>query len=433
MTEYKEIMLQEGNKDVQAAFQVWKAEKGNATKSFADYAAFQADRTVSQSGEDNSVVKKTGGGSGSGPAASWLDQYVNAIRDVSDQSQGLTTGIKASGAALAKFGAHKNKFHGLIFDLKKAGATNDIIKAALGGDEATTNSLIDKKTGQLKTGAGKILKGIKAAIAAAKIGDWLTSGAEGQNQTRIETYNSGLDVIKSKEDDINKAYDERQAALDEISKLNERNNQQQQDALSLADALSKGDIASAARAAQQARQNDQTAALSDAKDSLENERKKELAAITVEMGKATFTRAQLEEKIAGYSKESAQAKADELYSQLLLNQAAGSDKFPTVARKAMGGLIAPKGYAVGGGIYGTDTVPAMLTPGEFVIRKSAVDNIGVNALAGINQGELPTSGGDSVYNINVSVSSNASPDQIAQAVMQKIQSIDSQRIRGSRL
>lgn len=47
--------------------------------------------------------------------------------------------------------------------------------------------------------------------------------------------------------------------------------------------------------------------------------------------------------------------------------------------------------AAGGSIFqprGTDTVPAMLTPGEFVIRKSAVDAIGVDNLQAINNGEL---------------------------------------------
>lgn len=54
-----------------------------------------------------------------------------------------------------------------------------------------------------------------------------------------------------------------------------------------------------------------------------------------------------------------------------------------------GGLAKPLYRAEGGSIFkprGTDTVPAMLTPGEFVIRKSAVDKIGVSNLAAINNG-----------------------------------------------
>jgi hypothetical protein len=45
--------------------------------------------------------------------------------------------------------------------------------------------------------------------------------------------------------------------------------------------------------------------------------------------------------------------------------------------------------AEGGSIFqprGTDTVPAMLTPGEFVVRKSAVDKIGASNLSVLNRG-----------------------------------------------
>ena len=43
----------------------------------------------------------------------------------------------------------------------------------------------------------------------------------------------------------------------------------------------------------------------------------------------------------------------------------------------------------GGSIFkprGTDTVPAMLTPGEFVVKKSSVDKIGVGNLTALNEG-----------------------------------------------
>ena len=44
--------------------------------------------------------------------------------------------------------------------------------------------------------------------------------------------------------------------------------------------------------------------------------------------------------------------------------------------------------AGGGDIFtprGTDTVPAMLTPGEFVVRKAAVDSVGVGYLNALNK------------------------------------------------
>jgi hypothetical protein len=54
--------------------------------------------------------------------------------------------------------------------------------------------------------------------------------------------------------------------------------------------------------------------------------------------------------------------------------------------KAKGGLVY---LASGGDVFkpqGTDTVPAMLTPGEFVIKKSSVDKIGSDKLNQLNQG-----------------------------------------------
>ena len=61
--------------------------------------------------------------------------------------------------------------------------------------------------------------------------------------------------------------------------------------------------------------------------------------------------------------------------------------------KAMGGLI----HLAGGGstIFkprGTDTVPAMLTPGEFVIKKSSVDKYGVGMMSAINAGRFANGG-----------------------------------------
>jgi hypothetical protein len=96
-----------------------------------------------------------------------------------------------------------------------------------------------------------------------------------------------------------------------------------------------------------------------------------------------------------------------------------------------GGLV-PKFYAAGGYARGTDRIPAMLTPGEFVIRKNAVDNIGVNNLNKINNGSAP---GNSVYNYSVDINvanSDASSSDIARAVIGQIKYIDSQRIRGQR-
>jgi len=105
---------------------------------------------------------------------------------------------------------------------------------------------------------------------------------------------------------------------------------------------------------------------------------------------------------------------------------------PTVSyrARAMGGII-PKYYVSGGYSKGTDTIPAMLTPGEFVVRRNAVDSFGVNNLNKINDGSY---GGSSVYNysLNVNVKSDANPNDIARTVITQIKQIDNQRIRTQR-
>jgi hypothetical protein len=108
----------------------------------------------------------------------------------------------------------------------------------------------------------------------------------------------------------------------------------------------------------------------------------------------------------------------------------------TALKKALmnnsGGAIP---YSIGGKVFrnhGSDTIPAMLTPGEFVVRKRAVQNFGMENLEKINKGD---SIGGSVYNYNlaVNVKSDANPDVIAKTVIQQIKRIDSQKVRGNRI
>jgi len=98
----------------------------------------------------------------------------------------------------------------------------------------------------------------------------------------------------------------------------------------------------------------------------------------------------------------------------------------------LGGRFAMQALSSGGLARGTDIVPAMLTPGEFVMSKYAVETHGADTMKAINNG---SSVGDSVYNysINVNVQSDSNPDEIARAVMTQIRSIDSQKIRGVRV
>jgi hypothetical protein len=108
---------------------------------------------------------------------------------------------------------------------------------------------------------------------------------------------------------------------------------------------------------------------------------------------------------------------------------------------ATGGMISSRGVlyrAAGGGIpdfsaVGTDTVPAMLTPGEYVVSRPAVQNFGVKNLQAINSGKS-LEGSSSVYNYSVTVNagSNASADDIARTVIGKIKQVENTRFKGNR-
>lgn len=64
-----------------------------------------------------------------------------------------------------------------------------------------------------------------------------------------------------------------------------------------------------------------------------------------------------------------------------INVAYNSDKLPTANLKK---LKKPKGYATGGAV-GTDTVPSLLTPGEFVVNKKSAQAFGYGNLQKVNK------------------------------------------------
>jgi hypothetical protein len=92
------------------------------------------------------------------------------------------------------------------------------------------------------------------------------------------------------------------------------------------------------------------------------------------------------------------------------------------------------GFNSGGLVSGygaKDTISAMLTPGEFVMTKPAVDAYGARMMKDINNGTFQ-SGSVYNYSISVNVETDANADQIANTVMRKIKSIDAKRIQGNR-
>lgn len=67
---------------------------------------------------------------------------------------------------------------------------------------------------------------------------------------------------------------------------------------------------------------------------------------------------------------------------------------------ARGGIVPALQFFAGGGMadmfrsMGTDTVPAMLTPGEFVIKADTVKRLGLGTMQALNEGQLPVVGVD---------------------------------------
>jgi hypothetical protein len=107
--------------------------------------------------------------------------------------------------------------------------------------------------------------------------------------------------------------------------------------------------------------------------------------------------------------------------------AAAAGAFANWGNKYSGGMI--KRFAVGGKVIGTDVVPSMLTPGEFVVSRPAVREYGVDKLKAINSQAYDDS---AVYNYNLSVNMNGSDldaNDVATVVLQKIKQLDSQRLR----
>ena len=117
-----------------------------------------------------------------------------------------------------------------------------------------------------------------------------------------------------------------------------------------------------------------------------------------------------------------------------------------------GGMV-PQYFAKGGLSRGSDTVPAMLTPGEYVMSKSATQKFGPllkqmnesgypkNALSGYNSGMVQankneiTRNSNSVYNYSLSIDASGgsmNPNDIARVVLTQIKNMDSQRIRGNK-
>ena len=118
--------------------------------------------------------------------------------------------------------------------------------------------------------------------------------------------------------------------------------------------------------------------------------------------KTTYTEGNVQSfihKVEKYNVQEAKKEVDKVIMRYLrtatrsqLSSAFGDNYMGRIGA-AGGKFDAPKGkagrikfFASGGDVSGSDTVPAMLTPGEFVVNRKSAQRIGYNNLHAINQG-----------------------------------------------
>jgi TP901 family phage tail tape measure protein len=498
--------------------------------------------------------------------------YVKSIKAAEKALIGTKEGAKeASDAASSAASSYFSAQEALVRSQRQAG--EDTINASIKTAEANVESVqkqIDAQQAFIDTNNESI--------------DKLNNKIDLEYDRPIQALNdqasilqNNLTLIEQKSDEINAKYDAQAEALTKISEINSDIANQQKQQLGLADALSRGDIAAAAAAAQEMRAQAAASKVGGTQAALEAARTQQLVGVSVggktkaQIDKELFTinqqtfaleqsrktlqtqvialqdsnykyeleinklkkgslateesnlaaaKTALETYTASTQKqldgltylgltskewENNKIKVDAAYESIsatetsLGNSKAAAktifDLWDSIKSKTItittnyantgsagsglgrptgkmyGGKIMPMNYggmvpkymAVGGKV-GSDTIPAMLTPGEFVMNKSAAKRFGP-MLENMNNSKYPSmikdltpttytslnssvsmpissnlsstvnDNSSTMYNYNVGINvneSNASSNDIARAVIGQIKYIDSQRIRGQR-
>jgi len=458
--------------------------------------------------------------------------------------------------------------------------------------EEKFNELSDKVGKKFDADKQKINLDFEISVAGEKAAVAKAQDEIEQARFKIDDLNAGITTIGWAEEEINKKYDARKEALEKVKELNDKIAASQKDQLSLASALTSGDMGAAAKAAQDMRANAAGRGLDDMSKELDLARQAELDGLTATVNGKKLSRKEIEKQIRDLEKEifvieetrlepaqeairkaevlrdtkltaldNEKIKWDQLKNKIdLANTAAisyaeslkaanslaggavadagsqstgttnynqtgptgssaptakgtkfgqlsGDKKFVwnglkwlpvNTSPNVQGNIAGPEkagtrvgqlssdnkwkwtgktwtykatGYAKGGLVnymsdggspfapMGTDTVPAMLTPGEFVMSRGAVAQYGTGLMDSINKGQLTvpeygmsddngvtalttsvenysTVDNSSVYNsytINVSGGSNANANDVARLVIGKIKGIDNQRVKGNRI
>jgi hypothetical protein len=113
-------------------------------------------------------------------------------------------------------------------------------------------------------------------------------------QYQLDDYEADLRGIEDQEDAINKTYDEKLEALEKIRKANQKVLEQEKGRLSVAEAITRGDLAAAARAVQDVRASSAAGYFSSQTDALNAGRESALDSVRGERG---LSRIQIQEQI----------------------------------------------------------------------------------------------------------------------------------------
>jgi TP901 family phage tail tape measure protein len=226
--------------------------------------------------------------------------------------------------------------------------------------------------------------------------------------------------LQKTEQNINDKYDERIKALERINQLQQQIANQKQNELDLADALSRGDVFAAAQAVQKIRADQAALALEQQKNLLEDEKKDKVGAVKDQADALDSSLSSAQGKLQKIQDSSMEAykgsgapNLEDVYSKVgwiykmahpLLWMSSDADVKSAMAKdlKGLAGLLGPLGgglakadggYISGPGSGTSDSIPARLSNGEYVIRAKAVQALGTGVLDQINYADKFAKGG----------------------------------------
>ena len=231
--------------------------------------------------------------------------------------------------------------------------------------------------------------------------------------------------LAKQEGDINDLYDDRIKALERIDALNQSISDRQKGQLDLADALTQGDVFRAAQAVQQIRANEAALALQQQKNALEDQKDKKTGdlqdkqdALSGSIDSANNELQSIMEQQPKAYEPTSVGKDITKYLDTMWKYLGGiwslthfwlpenekRSTFNTDMYKMAQGVFtlfpalfpttkADGGYISGPGSGTSDSIPARLSNGEYVIRANAVKAIGTDALDKLNYADKFADGG----------------------------------------